>query len=96
MVASDVGSAMRRASNAPDSFARRTHCRKRPANDSTASANVMMTFALAVLKNVLKNEKKKLWGVNAPLKDTCKGKKLFFFKQPGWEKEVIKRIYNEK
>ncbi|KAG0415915.1 hypothetical protein HPB47_006913 [Ixodes persulcatus] len=43
-IASDVGSAIRRASNMPDSFARRTDCRKRPANDSTASANVMMTY----------------------------------------------------
>ncbi|KAM7312017.1 hypothetical protein ISCGN_008922 [Ixodes scapularis] len=44
LVASDVGSAIRHASNAPDSFARRTNCRMRPANDSTASANVMMTY----------------------------------------------------
>ncbi|KAG0420186.1 hypothetical protein HPB47_003619, partial [Ixodes persulcatus] len=32
------------ASNVPDSFARQTDCRKRSANDSTASANVMMTY----------------------------------------------------
>ncbi|KAG0422270.1 hypothetical protein HPB47_001893 [Ixodes persulcatus] len=44
LVVSDVESAVRRASDVPDSFARRTDYRKRLANDSTASSNVMMTY----------------------------------------------------